>query len=170
MHLLFNALLINDNFHQNTIKNVCLYRHVFRCNSKMAFSIPLIPELRATHYSLYYCKMINSKQIHLSVNPQTPKVFRQPKTPKGVGTTPLVFAFPSEFFLNISHGYVFGVKESNGDNEKILSSLHDLENQGQTPFCMTFLISGCKHDTNSILVSILTFSRSRISKMLKKIT
>ena len=51
--------------------------------------------------------------------------------------------------------------------KKFLSSLlHDLENQGQTPFCMTFHISGCKHDTNSILVSILTFSRSRISKML----
>ena len=80
---------------------------------------------------------------------------------------PWILVFPSEFFENISHGYVFGVKESNGDNEKILSSLHDLENQGQTPFCMTFLISGCKHDTKLILVSILTFSRSRISKMLK---
>ena len=32
---------------------------------------------------------------------------------------------------------------------------------------MTFHISGCKHDTKSILVSILTFSRSRISKILK---
>ena len=94
------------------------------------------------------------------------KVFRQPKTPKGV-PPPWIFAFPSEFFGYISHGYVFGVKESNGDNEKILSSLHDLENQGQTLFCMTFHISGCKHDKNSILVSILTFSRSRISKMLE---
>ena len=77
--------------------------------------------------------------------------------------------FPSEFFKNISHGYVFGVKEYNGDNEKILSLLHDLENQGQTPFCMTFHISGCKRDTKLILVSILTFSRSWISNMLKKI-
>ena len=83
---------------------------------------------------------------------------------------PWIFAFPSEFFENISHGYVFGVKESNRDNEKNLSLLHDLENQGQTPFCVTFLIFGCIYDTNSILVSILTFSRSRISKMLKKIT
>ena len=83
---------------------------------------------------------------------------------------PWIFAFPSEFFENTSHGYVFKVKESNGDNEKILSSLHDLENQGQTPFCMTFLISGCKHDTKLILVSILTFSRSGISNMWKKIT
>ena len=82
---------------------------------------------------------------------------------------PWIFAFPSEFFENIFHGYVFGVKESNGDNEKILSLLHDLENQGQTPFCMTFLISGCKHDTKLILVSILTFSRSGISNMWKKI-
>ena len=31
------------------------------------------------------------------------------------------------------------------------------------------LISGCKHDTKLILMSILTFSRSRISKMLKTI-
>ena len=69
---------------------------------------------------------------------------------------PWIFAFPSEFFKNISRKYVFGVKESNCDNEKILSLLHDLENQGQTPFCVTFLIVGCKHDTNSILVSILT--------------
>ena len=45
--------------------------------------------------------------------------------------------------------------------------MFDLENLGQTFFCMTFHISGCKHDTKSILVSILTFSRSRISKILK---
>ena len=32
---------------------------------------------------------------------------------------------------------------------------------------MTFHISGCKHDTKSILVSILTFSRSKISKIIK---
>ena len=47
-------------------------------------------------------------------------------------------------FSKIFLMYVFGVKESNGYNEKILSLLHDLENQGQTPFCMIFLISGCK--------------------------
>ena len=34
---------------------------------------------------------------------------------------------------------------------------------------MTFHISGCKHDTKLILVLVLTFSRSRISKMLKKL-
>ena len=100
-----------------------------------------------------------------------PKVKIHLRTPKGGvdATPPWIFAFPSEFFENISHGYVFGVKESNGDNEKILSLLHDLENQGQTHFCMTFLISGCKHDTKLILVSIHTFSRSRISNMLKKV-
>ena len=96
-----------------------------------------------------------------------PKVFRQPKTLRGVDNPPWIFAFPSEFCENISHGYVFGVKESNGDNEKILSLLHDLENQGQTPFWMTFLNSGCKHNTKLILVPILTFSRSWISNMFK---
>ena len=30
---------------------------------------------------------------------------------------------------------------------KILSLLHDLENRGQTSFCMKFHISCCKHDT-----------------------
>ena len=97
-----------------------------------------------------------------------PKVFRQPKTSKGgLIQPPWIFAFPSEFFKNISRGYVIEVKEFNGDNEQILSLLHDLENQGQTPFC-TFLISGCEHDKKLILVSILTFSRSRISNMLEK--
>ena len=45
--------------------------------------------------------------------------------------------------------------------------MFDLENLGQTFFCMTFHISGCKHDTKSILVSISTFSRSKISKIIK---
>ena len=104
-----------------------------------------------------------------NINPQMPKVKIHLRTPRGgwVPPPPWILVFPSEFFGNISHGYVFGVKESNGDNEKIPSLLYDLENQGQTPFCMTFHISGCKHDTKLILVSILTFSRSRISKMLK---
>ena len=48
-----------------------------------------------------------------------------------------------------------------------LTLMFDLENLGQTFFCMTFHISGCKHDTKSILVSILTFSRSKISKIIK---
>ena len=99
-----------------------------------------------------------------------PKVFRQPKTPKGGWIPPpWTFAFPSEFFENIYHEYASGVKESNGGNEKILSLMHDFENQGQTRFCMTFHISGCKRDTKLILVSILTFSIARVSKILKTI-
>ena len=103
------------------------------------------------------------------INPRMPKVFRQPKTPRGWIPPLWIFASPSEFFGDISHRYVFGVEESNGDDEKIISVLHDLENQGQTPFCRTFHISGCKRDTKLILVSILTFSMSRISKILKTI-
>ena len=128
------------------------------------FNIDGLPIYKSTSLSVWPIQC-------LVVNPQMPKLKIHLRTPKGGGgtTPPWIFAFPSEFFENISHGYVFGVKESNRDNEKILSLLHDLENLGQTPFCMTFLISGCKHDTKLILVSILTFSRSRISNMLKKI-
>ena len=43
----------------------------------------------------------------------------------------------------------------------------NLENEGQTHLCMTFHISGCKHHTDITFVSILTFSRPGISKMLK---
>ena len=43
----------------------------------------------------------------------------------------------------------------------------DLENEGQTHLCMTIRISGCKHHTDMIYVSILTISRPRMSKMLK---
>ena len=43
----------------------------------------------------------------------------------------------------------------------------DLENEGQTHLCMTFRISGCKHHTDMIFVSILTNSRPRMSKMVK---
>ena len=85
--------------------------------------------------------------FHNNLIRRCPRYFANRKRPRGGGYHhPWIFAFPSdELFGNISHGYVFGVKESNGDNEKILSLLHDLENQGQTPFCMTFHISGCKH-------------------------
>ena len=117
------------------------------------------------------CKQISKIiRFNLRLTRRCPRYFASQKRPRGWMQPPWIFAFPSEIFENISHGYVFGVKESNGDNEKILSLLHDLENQGQTLFCMTFLISGCKHYTKLILVSILTFSRSRIWKMLKKIT
>ena len=38
-----------------------------------------------------------------------------------------------------------------------LTLMIDLENEGQTHMYMTFRISGCKHHTNIIFVSILTF-------------
>ena len=44
------------------------------------------------------------------------------------------------------------------------------ERQGQTHFYMTFLIFGCIHDTDIILVSILTKSRSMISNEPKLVT
>ena len=116
-------------------------------------------------HTYYFVKVL------LTINPRTPKVKIHLRTPRGgggVGTTPpWILVFPWEFFENITHGYVFGVKESNGDNEKILSLLHDLENQGQTLFWMTFVISGCKRGTDLILVSILTFLGSEMSKQLK---
>ena len=65
---------------------------------------------------------------------------------------------------------IFKVEDLRKPKINHLILMFDLENLGQTLFCMTFHISGCKHDTKSILVSILTFSRSRISKMLKKNT
>ena len=46
----------------------------------------------------------------------------------------------------------------------------DLDRQGQTHFYMTFVIFGCIHDTDLILVSILTNSRSVISNKPKLIT
>ena len=45
-----------------------------------------------------------------------------------------------------------------------LTLTFDLESQGQTHFYMTFVIFGCIHDTDLILVSILTNSRSVISE------
>ena len=48
-----------------------------------------------------------------------------------------------------------------------LTLMVDLENEGQTHLCMTFRISGCKHHTDMIFVSILTISRPGMSKMLK---
>ena len=47
-----------------------------------------------------------------------------------------------------------------------LTLMVDLENEGQTHLCMTFRISGCKHHTDMIFVSILTISRPGMSKML----
>ena len=134
--------------------------------------LPVLSHIKFKMFSLTY-KLLNDHQPGylsslISPYPADAQGISPTENAQGRGgdaTPPWIFAFPSEFFENISHGYVFGVEKSNGDNEKILSSLYDLENQGQTPFCMTFLISGCKHDTKLILVSILTFSRTGISNM-----
>ena len=68
-------------------------------------------------------------------------------------------------------GCIYGVdsnflKVKDLENNKInyLTLTVDFERQGQTHFYMTFLIFGCIHDTDIILVSILTKSRSVISK------
>ena len=45
-----------------------------------------------------------------------------------------------------------------------LTLMFHLENEGQTLVCMTFRISGCKHPTDMIFVSILTLLRPRMSK------
>ena len=46
----------------------------------------------------------------------------------------------------------------------------DFENEGKTHLCMTFRVSGCKHHTDMIFVSILTFSRTWLSKIFKLFT
>ena len=58
--------------------------------------------------------------MHL-LNPETPKVFRQPTTPKFGGyNPPWIFAFMDEFFENTSPKYVLGTRENNIDNEKLI--------------------------------------------------
>ena len=98
-----------------------------------------------------------------------PKAFRQPETPNGGWIPPPWFSPSRPNFLKI---FLMGIFSGSRNPTVIilLALTHDLENRGQTPFCMTFQISGCKHDTKLILVSILTFARSRVSKMLKTIT
>ena len=141
---------------------------VRHCMRRTVLYVQLV--LRTSLYCALGISSLNFMQDPMTgINPQMPKVFRQPKTPKGGWMqSPWIFAFPSEFFENISHGYASGSRNLTVIMKKFYLS-YDLENQGQTPFCVTFLISGCKHDTKSILVSILTFSRLKISKMLKKL-
>ena len=56
------------------------------------------------------------------------------------------------------------VKDLEKNKINYLTLTVDLELQGQTHFHMTFLIFGCIHDTDIILVSILTKSKSVFSK------
>ena len=62
------------------------------------------------------------------------------------------------------------VKDFEKNETNYLTFTFDLERQGQTHFYMTFVIFGCIHETDLILVSILTNSRSVISKQTKLIT
>ena len=62
------------------------------------------------------------------VNPPTTKLFRPT-----FAATPWIFDFPTEFFCEIIHGYVFGVKKSNMDGKNFLSLSRDLENWGHCP-------------------------------------
>ena len=88
-------------------------------------------------------------RMNLSVNQQTPMQGISPT--ENAQAEPLLWFFPSRsIFLKIFLMGLFSWSR-NPTVIKNLSSLHDHENQGQTPFCMTFIISGCKHDTNSTL-------------------
>ena len=62
---------------------------------------------------------------------------------------------------------IFKVEDLRKPKISHMTLMVDLENKGQTHLCMTFRISGCKHHTDMIFVSILTISRPGMSKMLK---
>ena len=62
---------------------------------------------------------------------------------------------------------IFEVEDLRKPKISHLTLMVDLENKGQTHFCMTFRISGCKHHTDMIFVSILTTSRPGMSRMSK---
>ena len=62
------------------------------------------------------------------------------------------------------------VKDLEKNKTNYLTLTVDLDRQGQIHFYMTFLIFGCIQDTDSILVSILTNSRSAISGEQKLVT
>ena len=65
---------------------------------------------------------------------------------------------------------IFKVEDLKKHKISHMTLMVDLENEGQTHLCMTFRISGCKHHTYMIFVSILTNSRPRMSKMVKYFT
>ena len=126
---------------------------------KIQASVSNGSEMKQIQLNWNYSRAVNCLTL------RHPRNFTNRKRTRGVDTNPPGFLpSRSNLFENILHGYVFEVKNSNGDNGKFLSSLRDLENRSQTPFCRTFLNSGSKHDTNSILVSILIFPMSRISE------
>ena len=71
----------------------------------------------------------------IKVNPQTPKVFHQPKTPKGWVPPPGFLPSRPNFLKIFLMGTFLGSK-----NPKEITKKFYLQNQGQTPFCMTVLI------------------------------
>jgi hypothetical protein len=64
---------------------------------------------------------------------------------------------------------IYNVKDPRKPRIIYLTLMVDLENEGQTHLCMTFRIFGCKHHTNMIFVSFLTFFTPGISKINTKI-
>ena len=72
--------------------------------------------------------------------------------------------------ISVSDSNFLEVRDLEKDKTNYLTLTFDLERQGQTHFYMTFVIFGCIHDTDLILVSILTNSRSVISKKTKLFT
>ena len=69
--------------------------------------------MASIHYATTY---IVSSLSDILLTLRHRRYFANRKHPRG-WCNPWIFAFPSEFCENISHGYVFGVKESNRDNE-----------------------------------------------------
>ena len=77
--------------------------------------------------------------------------------------------YSSDIRLGVDSNFT-KVKDLENDKINYLTLTFDLDRQGQTHFYMTFVIFGCIHDTDVILVSILTNSRSVISNKLKLVT
>ena len=105
-----------------------------------------------------------------SLTRRCPRYFANRKRPGGGGGYHPPGFLPSR--PNFSKIFLMGTFSGSRNTTVILKKFYlycmTLKIKGQTPFCVTFLISGCKHDTKLILVSILTFSKSWISNMLKK--
>ena len=87
------------------------------------------------------------------------------------GHTHSLYDFP---YLRLYTGYrldlgvdsnIRKVKDLGKPKISHMTLIVDLKNEGQTDLCMTFRISGCKHHTDMIFVSILTNSRPRMSKI-----
>ena len=77
----------------------------------------------------------------------------------------------SWYAVNLSvDSNIFEIEDIKNVENKPVTLTVDLETQGHTLFYMTLLISGCMSTIDSILVSNLTYSRSRISENLFSVT